>query len=130
MTSIEAYYAHLNDPWIGVDLDGTLARYDGQTHDIGEPIPRMVERIQGWLAEGIKVKIVTARLGYTTGRNGFGATDSYREEQRKLIAWWTKKHIGVELEATASKDFKMIELWDDRAIQVIENTGERADGKP
>jgi len=27
------------------------------------------------------------------------------------------------------KDLNMIELWDDRAIQLIKNTGQRADGK-
>ncbi len=33
------------------------------------------------------------------------------------------KHIGKELEITNVKDFGMIELWDDRAVQVIPNTG-------
>lgn len=27
-------------------------------------------------------------------------------------------------------DFAMVELWDDRCVQVIPNTGKRADGKP
>jgi hypothetical protein len=31
---------------------------------------------------------------------------------------------------TREKDFAMIELWDDRAVQVVTNTGERADGLP
>lgn len=33
--------------WIGVDLDGTLAHYEGWkgVEHIGEPIPAMVERI-------------------------------------------------------------------------------------
>ena len=30
---------------------------------------------------------------------------------------------------TNKKDHLMKELWDDRAIQVVQNTGERADGK-
>jgi len=33
------------------------------------------------------------------------------------------------VEITHAKDHKMIELWDDRVVQVIPNTGERADGK-
>ena len=33
------------------------------------------------------------------------------------------KHIGQELEVTCTKDFGMIELWDDRAIRVEKNTG-------
>lgn len=32
--------------------------------------------------------------------------------------------IGRELPVTATKDFAMIELWDDRAVQVRMNTGE------
>lgn len=50
--------------WIGVDLDGTLAHYDywrGFDH-IGEPIPLMADRVKQWLADGIEVRIVTARV--------------------------------------------------------------------
>jgi len=51
-------------PYIAVDLDGTLAKYDGWKDDlqIGEPVAPMVERVKGWLDEGIKVKIMTARI--------------------------------------------------------------------
>jgi len=40
--------------WIGVDLDGTLAHYEGfkGAQHIGEPISPMVERVKRWLAEG------------------------------------------------------------------------------
>ena len=31
---------------------------------------------------------------------------------------------------THEKDFRMIQLWDDRCVQVIPNTGLRADGEP
>jgi hypothetical protein len=36
------------NPWIGVDLDATLARYDGFKGEtiIGEPIPLMVNRVK------------------------------------------------------------------------------------
>ena len=46
-----------------VDLDGTLAIYNGYvgpTH-IGEPVPKMLERVKSWLADGKTVKIFTAR---------------------------------------------------------------------
>ena len=43
------------------------------------------------------------------------------------IKEWCLKHIGQKLEVTNVKDFGMIELWDDRAVQVIPNTGRRAD---
>ena len=50
--------------WIGVDLDGTLAYYDGWKgpEAIGEPIPRMVDRVLGWVNEGREVRILTARV--------------------------------------------------------------------
>lgn len=100
-------------PWIGVDLDGTLAgyaKYDGA--NIGEPIPRMVDRVVRWLAEGQKVKIFTARVAHD--EDG---------EHQKAIEKWCRKHIGQKLEVTCIKDFGMKELWDDRAIQVQKNTG-------
>lgn len=102
--------------WIGVDLDGTLAHYDkwrGIEH-IGEPIPKMVERVKNWLSEGIEVKIFTARVG--KGNDKELATKSIKE--------WTLKHIGVELSVTCEKDYGMIELWDDRCVSVEKNTGE------
>ncbi len=99
--------------WIGVDLDGTIAEYDtwkGEEH-IGNPIPTMVFRVKKWLLNGVQVKIMTARF-----HNG--------ENQIRIIKEWCKKHIGVELEVTATKDFQMYQLWDDRAVRVKENTGE------
>ena len=98
--------------WIGVDLDGTLAKYDGWNGgSIGEPIPAMLSRVKKWLKEGREVKIFTARAF----RDDFG--------QIQLIKRWCKLHIGQELEVTATKDFGMIELWDDRCVQVVPNTG-------
>lgn len=103
--------------WIGVDLDGTLAEYGGfkGKDNIGDPIPKMLARVHKWLSEGKEVRIFTAR--------------AWLPEQIPPVKAWCKKWIGVELEVTNVKDFAMIELWDDRAIQVIANTGLRADGK-
>lgn len=36
---------------------------------------------------------------------------------------WTEKHLGARLTVTCVKDLHMIELWDDRAVQVVVNTG-------
>jgi hypothetical protein len=44
------------------------------------------------------------------------------------IEAWCVEHIGVVLPVTNVKDFGMIELWDDRAVQVVPNTGQRVDG--
>lgn len=116
-----------NQGWIGVDLDGTLAFYDkwrGIDH-IGRPIPEMVERVKAWLSEGVTVKIFTARMsGHGLPIIGGGTADVLTPIQD-----WCEKHLGHRLEATCRKDFGMIELWDDRAVQVIPNTGKRADGK-
>jgi hypothetical protein len=105
--------------WIGVDLDGTLASYgkwEGPTH-IGPPIRLMVERVRGWLARGIEVRIFTARV-------------SDRDPQTiPAIRAWCLEHVGAVLPVTNVKDYAMLELWDDRAIQVITNTGHRADGR-
>jgi phage shock protein A len=109
-----------DDPyWIGVDLDGTLAFYDewhSDTH-VGEPIPKMVARVQSWLHAGKKVKILTARAA------------DMSDEARKAIEQWCYTHIGQVLPITCVKDRFMTELWDDKAVGVKENTGEVAMSK-
>jgi hypothetical protein len=96
--------------WIGVDLDGTLAHYSGWAGgSIGKPIPAMLARVKGWLAEGREVKIFTARAAVP--------------ELIPPIKAWCLEHVGAELEVTCMKDFGMITLYDDRAVQVEMNTG-------
>lgn len=108
--------------WIGVDLDGTLAHYDrwnGPEH-IGEPVQKMVERVKRWLAEGRDVRIFTARVAHD------GTIERAVEVAKaiKAIREWSAIHIGRELPITNVKDTHMVELWDDRCVQVIPNTGE------
>jgi len=105
----------MGSEWIGVDLDGTLAEYDewrGVDH-IGPPIPAMVERVRRWLAEGRRVKIVTARVSHPNDAAGAAAA----------IFKWCLEHLGAVLPVTCMKDYQMLELWDDRAVQVEPNTG-------
>jgi hypothetical protein len=105
-----------NNGWVGVDLDGTLARYDkwrGADH-IGEPIPKMIERVKYWLSQGEDIRIMTARAHP-------GNTD--RGISIAAIKAWCIQHIGQELPVVWEKDYKMISLWDDRVVQVIPNTG-------
>lgn len=109
----------MEEGWIGVDLDGTLAVYDhwrGIEH-IGEPVAKMVERVKAWLAEGRRVKIFTARVCEDGGAREAEAARAYIEA-------WSEKHIGRVLEVTNIKDFAMLELYDDRVRQVMFNTGE------
>ena len=117
--------------WIGVDLDGTLAHYgewDGGR--IGKPIGPMVERVKAWLAEGIQVRIVTARVCALFDFRLIKEPEKWERqaaealEQNAKIRAWCLEHLGQELPVTAVKDFDMVELWDDRCIQVVKNTGE------
>jgi hypothetical protein len=96
--------------WIGVDLDGTLAEYfPAQGNVIGQPIKPMVERVKQWLKRGIEVRIMTARACYP--------------DLIPAVEAWSLEQFGQTLRVTATKDFEMLELWDDRAIQLIPNTG-------
>lgn len=104
--------------WIGVDLDGTLAEYGtwkGPEH-IGAPIPMMMDRVRAWIAAGKTVKIFTARACIS--------------DQIPPVVAWLERHGLAGIEVTNRKDFTMVELWDDRAIQVVMNTGRRVDGLP
>ena len=105
--------------WYGVDLDGTLAHYEGGNEGkVGAPIPAMVNRVKQWLAEGKPVKIVTARVSGGV-RNAALVT-----AQREIVQNWCYEHLGRRLEVTNEKDYAMLQLWDDRCVQVVPNTGE------
>ena len=96
--------------WIGIDLDGTLAQYDGwRDGEIGVPVPLMLQRVKEWIAKGITVKIVTARANVP--------------DMIPPVQDWLEAHGLPRLEVTAIKDFSMIELWDDRCVPVETNTG-------
>lgn len=104
--------------WIGVDLDGTLAHYDGWKgiEHIGAPIQPMLARVKTWLAEDKTVKIFTARVA---------CAEPDRSEAVSHIHDWLAKQGLPALDVTNVKDFGMVELWDDRAVQVEMNTGRR-----
>lgn len=108
-----------DEQWVGFDLDGTLAIYEGWKGElnIGEPIELMVERVKSFIDSGIRVKIFTARVGPR------GKADEDVDKIRSVIQDWTEKHIGIRLEVTNEKDYAMIGLYDDRCFQVISNTG-------
>ena len=100
--------------WIGVDFDGTLATYEkGMAPTLGEPIPEMVERVKKWLKKGIEVRIVTARASHP----------SFTDTNRWAMDQWCLAHLGEVLPIQCHKNYEMIELWDDRVVQVETNTG-------
>lgn len=102
--------------WIGVDLDGTLAKYDGWKgiDHVGEPVPLMLERVKKFLEDGYTVKIFTARVSIS---------EPDRSKVVMVIQDWLEEHGLPRLAVTNVKDFGMIELYDDRAVSVIPNTG-------
>lgn len=106
----------MSDGWVGCDLDGTLAHYEGgPLLPIGKPVPLMVERVRMCLKLGLEVRVFTARV-----------SDPDRRTQAKVveaIEAWCEEHLGQKLKITNIKDFSCIEIWDDRAVQVEPNTG-------
>lgn len=105
--------------WIAVDLDGTLAHYDGWVDElhIGKPVPAMVQRVIKWLTDGRDVRIFTARIAERD--------ENVRKAIITVIELWCDEHIGAALPITNVKDMHMVELWDDRCVQVEKNTGRR-----
>jgi hypothetical protein len=102
--------------WIGVDLDGTLAHHESGAGDIGKPVPKMVARVKKWLSQAKDIRIFTARVAHDNDGS-----------QRRMIQAWSEEHLGETLPITNKKDYAMLELWDDRAVQVRRNTGEPVD---
>lgn len=109
-------------PWIGVDLDGTLAEHYWPEQGpyehtrIGAPVPAMVDRVKRWIAQGKEVRIFTARVG--------PQPENRARESEVAIRLWCLQHLGADLQVTATKDYGMVSLFDDRAVRIVMNTGE------
>lgn len=101
--------------WIGVDLDGTLAEYKkGQGSLIGRPLQPMVARIKKWQEKGKEVRIFTARAKTPGGV--------------MQVQTWLANNGLPKLDVTNVKDDELFELWDDKAIRVVKNTGNPCSG--
>lgn len=107
---------------IGVDFDGTMARYDGWKgpEDVGEPVAEMVRKMKDAMKQGVKFWIFTARAnpGGHEYKDSLDATVSI-----VAIAQWSMRVFGELLPITHEKNPLWQEIWDDRGRQVIENTG-------
>lgn len=95
----------------GVDLDGTLAEYDGWKGEghVGKAIPKMLDRVKKWIDDGIRIVIFTARA----------------QDPEKIpdIKEWLKNNGLEGLEITNIKTHDISRIYDDRAIQVRRNEG-------
>lgn len=107
---------------IAVDFDKTLATYDKWEgpEKVGDPIPEMVRKVKAELAQGVPVVIFSARVNPSDANpdDAMSATLSYL-----AISAWCKKVFGQVLPITHEKSRHFTEIWDDRAKQVIPETG-------
>lgn len=105
--------------WIGVDLDGTLAKYDGfkGAEAIGAPVEAMVDHVKQLLSDGKDVRIFSARISKDPDGKAKAAIEA-----------WCRQYLGQALPVTQVKDDKMVKLYDDRAVQVVENKGTMVGG--
>lgn len=95
------------DNWIGFDFDGTLARTDNPGHfqppyPLGEPFPEMLDAAKKLIAQGVTVKIFTAR--------------ACEPAAIPVVQQWAIKHGLGPIEVTNVKDFYLIRFYDDRAV--------------
>jgi hypothetical protein len=111
--SVKIYY--LKNSCHAFDLDGTLAIDDEpKNHNyIGPAIPSMIERVHKMLDDGENVEIFTARV-----YPGKHSTPEFTIRQ-----WLYFNGLPPSLNITCLKHRKIAYIWDDRAIQVIPNTG-------
>jgi len=103
--------------WVGFDLDGTLAKYDGwqgPTH-IGEPIEEIVKLAKDYVDAGREVRIFTARMS--------APDENERKEVLDAVANWCEAQGLGRLKATNKKDYEMATCYDDRCLQVVANEG-------
>lgn len=109
---------------IAVDFDATLGEYDESIRPydpdhLGAPIPEMLEKVKKAIESGANVRIFTARVypgaDYERALN---ATKSF-----VAIAKWCEKYLGEIIPIECMKSYEIDEIWDDRARQVVKNTG-------
>jgi hypothetical protein len=129
--------------WIGVDFDGTLFTFEGDIwvkwNVFGKPIKPMIDRVLLWCAAGVEVRILTARIGLPINmfNDPNGLYMSMRLSNRCVVSGelysddlmqtaiqdHLERHGMPRLPVQCYKGGRMIEFWDDRAIQVVPNTG-------
>ena len=106
------------DKWLAVDLDGTLAVYDGWKGEdhIGDLVLPIAEKIKQRVNDGWKVAIFTARVS--------GQASEAAHAKYIIWEWLGDNKIAHFISCiTAVKGKHFTEFWDDRAIAVAKNHG-------
>lgn len=109
-------------PWIGFDLDGTLAHYDGFKgwDKIGKPIKSTCDLVKRLHKEGKRIKIFTARAS----KKSCDLSEVPRKRVEDVIRDWCEKNLGIrDIEITSEKDCYCEAYYDDIAIAVPMNKG-------
>ena len=117
----------MNRKVIAVDLDGTLAHslpvFNPEI--IGDPIERMVARVEAHIKAGDKIVIFSARVAEDESITPAGTTNKeFAAHQRALIESWCEKTFSQVFEVTAIKSPLFDLIYDDRAAQIIPDQGE------
>lgn len=100
---------------ISCDLDGTLAQEVAhEPYEIGPPVPAMLARVHDWVDAGEEVWILTSRLT---------APHISPDLMVETIQDWLEEHGLPRLHVTSEKSWRIREIWDDRAVAVVPNTG-------
>lgn len=97
---------------IFLDLDATLSYYDGYkgVGVLGKPIPAMMDKVRRWLKEGHKITIFTARASNMI--------------EVVAIKKWLKNNGLPDFPVTNIKSSHASVFYDDRAVQIVKNTGQ------
>ena len=69
------------------------------------------------------------RLGFNTAVESRIAIEKWIDTVLVPLLPKLPENMKYNIPITWEKDYQMEELWDDRCVQVIPNTGIRADGK-
>jgi hypothetical protein len=110
-----------NKAWWGFDIDKTTFVDEGggtRGGMIGAPIMPMIRRIKHFLRTGRKVNIVTARVHWSEPDH-VAQMNTVRQALNAVFG----KNLANRIDIRSDKDRHMIDLYDDRAKQVIPNKG-------
>lgn len=102
-----------------VDIDDTLANWDGIDVAIGSPKPEVVRHVRGLYAAGTRIVIWTCRTNVEVVKAITGRDETFEEMCRPVVAWLEKHKIPYdEIERTPKPLYDY--LLDDRTLHPAE----------